>query len=226
MVNYNQCYVYKLSSKNENIPQCYIGSTTNLKKRLYNHRNSNNNENNKNYNMGLYKFIRDNGGFDEFKIEILEELSCNNKQELHTIEKNYIIQNNDLLNLKIPTRTQKQYYDENSDKIKEYQKKLRIQNIEKYGDEYINKKREYQREYQNNNRQKTRDYSNKWVKNNKDHCKKYYNDNIDKIKQYQKEYRLKRTDEEKQIIKEYQKIYQKEYKLKKQNLNNNNKLIV
>lgn len=216
MPDYNQCYVYKISSKNENIPQCYIGSTTNLKKRLYNHRNSTNNEKNNNYNMELYKFIRNNGGFDEFKFEILEELCCENKKELHTIEKNYIIQNNNLLNLKIPTRTQKQYYDDNKIKLNEYQKKLRSENIKKYGDEYLNKKREYQIEYQNNNRQKTRDYSNKWTRNNKEHCKKYYNDNIDKIKHYQKQYRLKKTDEEIQKYKEYQKEYQKAYKLKKQ----------
>lgn len=216
MVNYNQCYIYKISSKNENITQCYIGSTTNIKKRFSTHKNSTNNENNRNYNMGLYKFIRDNGGFDEFKFEILEELSCNNKQELHTIEKNYIIQNDNVLNLKIPTRTRKQYYDENSDKIKEYQKKLRIQNINKYGDEYIIKKREYLREYQENNRQKTRNYANKWNKKNKDHCKQYYNDNIVKIKVYQKEYRIKRSDEENQKYKEYQKEYQKAYRLKKQ----------
>ncbi len=223
MPNYNQCYVYKISSKNKNIQQCYIGSTTNIKKRLYNHRCSANNENHNNYNMELYKFIRFHGGFDSFNFEILEELSCQNKKELHTIEKNYIIQNNNVLNLKIPTRTKKQYYDDNSDKIKEYQKQLRIENIKKYGDEYLNKKREYQTQYQNNNRQKTRDYSNKWVRNNKDHCKKYYNDNIDKIKKYQKQYRLPRTDEEKQKYKEYQKEYQKAYRLKKQQENLNNK---
>ena len=79
----NSC-IYKLSCKDEFVSEYYIGSTVNFKKRIYTHKTSCNNKG-KSY---LYWFIRDNGGWDNWKMEIIKEVE---KDKLKEIEKEFIL---------------------------------------------------------------------------------------------------------------------------------------
>ena len=60
----------------------YIGSTHDENKREQEHKSNWNNENYKGYNLKVYIFIRDNGGYDNWIFEVIEEFPCENKIEL------------------------------------------------------------------------------------------------------------------------------------------------
>jgi hypothetical protein len=55
------------------------------------------------------------------EIILIEYFPCNNKIELKARERWYI-ENNDCVNKVIPNRTNKEYYQDNREKLKEYQK--------------------------------------------------------------------------------------------------------
>ena len=78
-VDYSNSTIYKLCCKDTSIKDIYIGSTTNFRQRKSQHKNCCNNENNKHYNYRLYKFIRENGGFDNWEMFMIEEFKCENK---------------------------------------------------------------------------------------------------------------------------------------------------
>ena len=80
--------VYMISCRDETVPEIYIGATNNFIKRRKDHFYSCNNINSKCYNFKLYRFIRNNGGIDNFVMEILER--CYEDEDKFEIEKKYI----------------------------------------------------------------------------------------------------------------------------------------
>ena len=126
MVNYQLGKIYKIvDNTNGNI---YIGSTTEptLSRRLAQHKNDY-----KNYLNGNHNFVT---SFEILKNEnyeiVLQELyPCNSKDELHSRER-YWIESNECVNKYIPTRTGKEWYEQNKEVILEKTKKYRKQNKE------------------------------------------------------------------------------------------------
>ena len=59
----------------------YIGHTTDFKERKSGHRIRCNNPNDKKYNFPVYKFIRGNGGFNNFEMILIETEQLNNPLE-------------------------------------------------------------------------------------------------------------------------------------------------
>jgi hypothetical protein len=171
MPNYNNSCIYKIFCKDKEIEDIYIGSTTNFSKRKKSHKNHCNNPNDSHYNIKVYQFIRDNGGWSNWDMIILEEVNCENKLELLKIERKYIEKYNSLLNIEIPLRTQQEWYQKNKDKIAEQSKK-----------------------YREANRDKLIEISKKYYDANKDKAQKYYEANKDKINERKKEYRQKNKD--------------------------------
>ncbi len=125
MVNYSKSMIYKLCCKDPNITDIYIGSTTNFYRRKSEHKKCCNNENDKRYNTNVYKFIRDNSGFDNWDMILIENVSCNNKIELLKIERKYIDE------LKSTLNTYKSYITD-EEKIK-YKKEYNEENKEWLG---------------------------------------------------------------------------------------------
>ena len=130
--------VYKIYCLDENIKDCYIGSTINFHKRQIRHKNNCNNTNDSSYNLKVYTFIRANGGFSNWDFEVLETFNTIDKIDLHKIEGQYIKKNNTTLNCRIPVELTKQEYNEF---YKDYYKELRETNKEK-----INEKAKIYRE--------------------------------------------------------------------------------
>jgi len=64
--------VYCIVSKDTSVQEVYVGSTDDLNKRIREHKHHTNNENNPKYNRKVYQFIRENGGFDNWKFIWLE----------------------------------------------------------------------------------------------------------------------------------------------------------
>ena len=64
--------VYCIVSNDSNVQEVYVGSTEDLNKRVIDHKNRCNNKNSPKYNYNVYQFIRENGGFDNWKFIWLE----------------------------------------------------------------------------------------------------------------------------------------------------------
>ena len=107
MVNYKNGKIYKIVNNVNDL--VYYGSTTQpLYKRLNNHK--------RRRSCNVFKMnVEDN----QLKIILVENYSCNNKEELESRER-YFIENNNCINKNIPLRTDKEYREDNKEKIKEW----------------------------------------------------------------------------------------------------------
>jgi hypothetical protein len=178
--------IYLIKHKTCDDKKVYVGSTINLKKRIWRHKCSCNNEKNKDYNINLYKYIRENGGFNEYEFIILECYVCNFKYELYDREDDYIkMYPNNLNKFRAYLTRQeikeypKKYYDENKDK--------ELDRHKKYYDENKDKVLEKNKKYRDENKDKIKEKNKKYCDENKDKIKKYYDENKEKIKERIKE---------------------------------------
>jgi len=142
MVNYGKAMIYKIVPKDNN-DYCYIGSTCDFKSRKNQHKRDCNNPNNKGYNTPLYKHIRDNGGWEEYEMILIEYFSCETKLELLKRERECKEIYNDNLGCNIPGRTEKEYREDNKEKRAEQYKEWCQNNKERV----LQQAKEY---YQNN----------------------------------------------------------------------------
>ena len=101
MKNYNNSFIYKLYCKDENIKDFYIGSTTNLERRIREHKSRCNNKGQK----ILYTCINNNKGFNNWEFKILCNKKLNNKKELWDLEREYILKYEPTLNILLPYTT-------------------------------------------------------------------------------------------------------------------------
>jgi len=192
-MDYKNGKIYKIADIGYN--KMYIGSTTQrLSKRFSVHK----------YHYKLWKEnkycklsvfdIYEEFGFDNCKIELIENYSCTSKEELLKKEGEYI-KNNICVNKVIAGRTKKQYCEDNKEKIKQKFK-------QKYQDNKDNIKQKYQdnkdkiielkKVYYEDNKDKITNYNKSYYENNKNKIaeqkKTYRKANIDKIKERDKKY--------------------------------------
>jgi hypothetical protein len=81
MPTYVNTVIYKIICNDENIKDCYVGHTTNLKQRIIEHKYACCKETSKSYNFRLYVVIRENGGWDNWSVQKIEDYPCQTKQE-------------------------------------------------------------------------------------------------------------------------------------------------
>lgn len=128
--DYSQSKIYIIrSNKTDNV---YVGSTIQpLKERFYNHKSD--------YNSFIKGSLqRPVSSFEIMKyedafIELLEEYSCENKEQLYKKEGEWIQKTQNCINKRIAGQTKKEYREkpENIEKRKEYLKLFRQENKEK-----------------------------------------------------------------------------------------------
>ena len=164
--DYSKGMIYKLCCKDPQITEIYIGSTINKKNRKNTHKKCCNNSNEKDYNSYKYEFIRDNGGFENFDMILIEAFPCNSKNELISRERYWIETLKPKLNRNIPTRTQREWYEENKTEFNIKQKKYREEHKEDF--------KKYQKKYREKNKDKINKKSKEYREENKDKIKKYY----------------------------------------------------
>jgi len=186
--DYSKNIIYKIICNDLIITDIYIGHTTNFINRKYTHQTNCNNINNKNYNYKVYKIIRDNGGWDNWKMLEIEKYPCNDKNEALERERYYIELLNANLNIRVPKKT--------NDEIKEFRKKYKEINREiiilKHR-EYNKLNKDKQKLYRETNKEKIAIQQQKYNEINKDKLslqrKKYRENNKEKKKEYDKLYR-------------------------------------
>ena len=89
-IDYSKTHFYKIICKNTNIKDTYVGHTTDFKTRKGCHKRVCNNSNDKKYNLPIYKFIRENDGWDDFDMILIETVSMKNSLEARKRERELI----------------------------------------------------------------------------------------------------------------------------------------
>lgn len=97
-INYSNTIFYKITCIDKNIPDVYVGHTTNFIQRKYAHKQSCINEKSKNYSCKLYKVIRSNGGWTNWSMDIINFLNCKDHYEAREKEQEYFVSLNATLN--------------------------------------------------------------------------------------------------------------------------------
>ena len=150
---YEKCLIYAIECLTTN--EIYIGSTKmKINKRLDSHRSAT--------NKCVSKTIIERGNY---KVNILEEVSCNSKKELLIKEREYLEKLN-CINKCVPTNlykweSQKRFNEKNKDLIK---KRNRIYELKRDKKAVIEKnKRYYER-----NKEKQDDYKKRWYVENRE----------------------------------------------------------
>jgi hypothetical protein len=143
MINIYHCSkIYKITNNiNDSI---YIGATTQkLKRRFSNHIS--------NCRNPVLKQLINDYGRECLKIELIKEVSCENKKQLDLVEKSFINELGDM-NRCIPSRSRKEHYQDNKEYILERQHKYYNNNKESIREkvkEYRLKNDEYIKSYKN-----------------------------------------------------------------------------
>jgi len=187
MPHYENACIYKIKHNedydDENI---YIGSTCDIINRKYRHKTHCNNEKSSKYNYPLYQYIRENGGWDNWIMIKIHDYKCSSKSELGIEERRVLDLLKANLNKQIPTRTNKEYREDNREKLAEKSKEYREANREKIA--------EKSKEYREANREKITEKK-----------KEYREANKDIIREKKKQYR----EANKEYINERDKQYNK-----------------
>ena len=174
-IDYKKSIIYTIKT-GDNV---YIGSTTNFTTRKGRHKSSIYNQNCKEYNLKLYKTIRDNGW--NWDMKPYKEYPCENRTQLIIEEERLRKELNADLNMMCcgtglsKNEQQKQYNFKNKDKISEQRNEYNIKNKDKIS--------EKQKEYKIKNKDKISEQQ-----------KQYYTVNKDKKTEQNKQYRIENKD--------------------------------
>ena len=202
-MDFSQTIIYKICCKDPEITDIYVGHTTNFTQRKHNHKNNCGNENLKNYNLNVYKFIRDNGGWENWSMLQIENYNCNNSKEASMRERFWI----ELLKPKLNTISpytsneekaiqKKIWYEEKKDYI--------LQKAKSNYEDNKEQKLEYQKQYTQENKEKISEYQ-----------KQYTQENKEKISEQKKDYREKHKEEASKAQREWRETNKEQIKAKK-----------
>jgi len=97
-IDYSNTIIYKITCNDSNISDLYVGHTTNFVQRKHAHKQSSINEKSPNYKCKLYDVIRNNGGWENWKMEIINFFNCKNHYEARKKEQEYFLSLNATLN--------------------------------------------------------------------------------------------------------------------------------
>jgi len=187
----NDYIFYKIVCLDDSIDLCYIGSTANWKQRQRCHKNTCNNEKSKKYNTKVYKTIRANGGWCNFKMIEIGKTEQLTVRQAEKIEEYYRVE------LKASMNDRRCYVSE--EQKREYKKEN--------GKKYRTNNKDKIKEYHEANKEYFKEHNKEWREANREYLleqkREYYKNNIDEIKQQQKEYSTKNKDK----IKEYKREY-------------------
>ena len=134
-------YIYKICC--DDLPDfVYVGSTKAFRQRKHQHKYNCDNPDSKRHNIKLYQTIRDNGGWDNWRMVLIEECGEISFTQVRIKEEEQRVKLNANLNTH-RCHTTEEY---NIERSKEYHKEYRENNKEQ--------RKEYCKEYYENNKEK------------------------------------------------------------------------
>ena len=146
--DFSDSVIYKIYCKDENIKDFYIGSSKDLYDRMRVHKSMCYNKNDSGYSLKIYEFIRENGDWKNFDVEIIEYYPCKNDKELKQREQYYIKKYEPTLNCFNAYRTQEEIKERKKEISKiwnesEKGKKSRINSSKKKTEKLMNNPEKY-----------------------------------------------------------------------------------
>ena len=180
-IDYSQTIIYKLCCKDPLITDVYVGHTKNFKQRKNTHKTSCCNETSPNYNRYVYKYIRENGGWDNWSMIQIKEHNCKNKREAESTEQYWIEQLGATLNTNKPysmckedEKTYKKiWYEEKKDYILDKAKQNYEENKEQkeYREKNKEKLSEQKKVYRELHKEEAKEKQKAWREVNKEKIK-------------------------------------------------------
>ena len=152
-IDYSKVVLYKIVCKDLNITDCYVGHTTNFRRRKFQHKSSSSNEKN---NLKVYEMIRLNGNWENWEMIEIEKYPCSDANEAGARERYWYEFLHANLNCNKPNRTGREYRDDHKEQRKVNQKGYREANkdkIKKYYEDNKDKINEYNIKYYEDNKQ-------------------------------------------------------------------------
>jgi hypothetical protein len=199
--DYSRTVIYKICCNDINITDIYVGHTTDLIKRRCSHKCNCNNPNKKKYNIYVYQFIRDNGGWDNWSVTPIEEYKCDTPLQarireqywIENIEENKLNTNNAVMNKELKAKYQKEYDAVNKDKKAKYNEEYYNENKDKLvAYRVINKDRMV--EYRAMNKDRIAENKKQYYIKNKDRLAEYRAINKERIAENNKKYYIKNRE--------------------------------
>ena len=80
---------YKIVCNDTTVTDCYVGHTTDFSKRKSQHKRMTTYEHDRHYNIYLFQFIRENGGWDNWDRINIETRSCKDSLEAKPVEREF-----------------------------------------------------------------------------------------------------------------------------------------
>jgi len=158
MANYSKTIIYKIQHETK-LDLLYVGHTTEYSRRVAYHKSQT-----KSHTKKLYQMIRDNGGWNSFKMIPIMEYPCENKiqaciqEEKCRIELNANMNTNSAINNPIKQKqTKKTYKQEHREEILEKNKQYYQEHKEErkaYRDSIAEEQKIYKKEWYANNKEK------------------------------------------------------------------------
>jgi hypothetical protein len=129
-INYEKTVIYKIVCNDLSITECYVGHTTDFVRRKSEHKRSCYNENHNDYNLKIYKTIRDNEGWANWSMLEIEKFPCKDVNEACARERYYYELLNSALNSNFPQRKKKEYREMKKEEISISRKLYNLSNKE------------------------------------------------------------------------------------------------
>ena len=98
VIDYSNTIIYKITCNDSSVHDTYVGHTTNFVQRKHAHKQSCINTKSANYKCKVYEIIRNNGGWLNWKMEIINFFNCSNQYEARQKEQEYFLLLNANLN--------------------------------------------------------------------------------------------------------------------------------
>ena len=89
IIDYSNTVFYKIFCNDATVNDIYVGHTTNFVQRKSAHKSGCIKANYPNHHLKVYKFIRANGGWDNWKMDMIGFHNCTDLYEARKIEQNY-----------------------------------------------------------------------------------------------------------------------------------------
>ena len=136
-IDYKHTIIYKIEHI-EKDDLVYVGHTTNWDRRKCEHKRNSNNENSSKHNYKLYQMIKDNGGWDNFRMIEVEKYPCLDRREADKRETEVMKElksNMNMIKSYITKEEKKEYRSDYSKEYYETNKDKILKRVKTYKDE-------------------------------------------------------------------------------------------
>jgi len=128
-INFENTQIYRFVCNDVNITNTYVGSTTNWINRKTGHKSNCNTPNDK-HHLNVYQIIRENGGWDNWNMILVEDYPCKGKREAEQREQYWKEKYNDDMGSIRAFITEEQHAEQKAKRSASYRATHRDQIIE------------------------------------------------------------------------------------------------